>query len=212
MATIGHEDRAPGRRRVAGAGVAAAEHAGPVAGADQAVGCARTGGSPRDGCAGCRCPRLARSPRARCAATWQRCGVSSRRRRPSCTVACFPCRRWRSTSASHGLTSPGHRTRSSTWWRCCRTRMAISPRRTPSRSSSRCSTVSNRRCAISGRVERVVVDNASLAVKDVLTGRVARDRQQTDAFEPFRCVYPLRAEFCAPSNAASITVCASARS
>ena len=48
-----------------------------------------------------------------------------------------------------------------------------------------------------GIVERVVLDNTSLAVKDVLPGR---DRVQTEAFEAFRGAYPLRAEFCAPAK------------
>ena len=48
-----------------------------------------------------------------------------------------------------------------------------------------------------GVVERVVLDNTSLAVKDVLPGR---DRVQTEAFEAFRGAYPLRAEFCAPAK------------
>ena len=46
-------------------------------------------------------------------------------------------------------------------------------------------------------VERVILDNTSLAVKDVLAGRA---RVQTDAFEVFRGAYPLRAEFCAPAK------------
>ena len=48
-----------------------------------------------------------------------------------------------------------------------------------------------------GIVERVVLDNTSLAVKDVLAGR---DRVQTEAFEGFRGAYPFRAEFCAPAK------------
>ena len=48
-----------------------------------------------------------------------------------------------------------------------------------------------------GVVERVVLDNTSLAVKDVLAGR---DRVQTEAFEGFRGTYPFRAEFCAPAK------------
>ena len=48
-----------------------------------------------------------------------------------------------------------------------------------------------------GLVERVVLDNTSLAVKDVLAGR---DRVQTEAFEAFRGGYPFRAEFCAPAK------------
>ena len=43
-----------------------------------------------------------------------------------------------------------------------------------------------------GVVDRVVLDNTSLAVKDVLAGR---DRVQTEAFEAFRGGYPFRAEF-----------------
>ena len=46
-------------------------------------------------------------------------------------------------------------------------------------------------------VDRVVLDNTSLAVKDVLVGR---DRVQTEAFEAFRGGYPFRAEFCAPAK------------
>ena len=50
---------------------------------------------------------------------------------------------------------------------------------------------------IGGIVDRVVLDNTSLAVKDVLAGR---DRVQTEAFEGFRGAYPFRAEFCAPAK------------
>jgi len=49
-----------------------------------------------------------------------------------------------------------------------------------------------------GIVGRVVLDNTSRAVKDVLAGR---DRVQTEAFEGFRGAYPFRAEFCAPASA-----------
>ena len=48
-----------------------------------------------------------------------------------------------------------------------------------------------------GVVERVVLDNTSLAVKEVLAGR---DRVQTEAFEAFRGAYPFAAEFCAPAK------------
>ena len=48
-----------------------------------------------------------------------------------------------------------------------------------------------------GLVDRVVLDNTSLAVKDVLAGR---DRVETEAFEAFRGGYPFRAEFCAPAE------------
>ena len=48
-----------------------------------------------------------------------------------------------------------------------------------------------------GVVERVVLDNTSLAVKEVLAGR---DRVQTEAFEAFGGGYPFRAEFCAPAK------------
>ena len=48
-----------------------------------------------------------------------------------------------------------------------------------------------------GVVERVVLDNTSLAVKQVLAGR---DRVETEAFEAFRGAYPFRAEFCAPAK------------
>ena len=48
-----------------------------------------------------------------------------------------------------------------------------------------------------GVVDRVVLDNTSLAVKDILAGR---DRVQTDAFEAFGGAYPFRAEFCAPAK------------
>ena len=46
-------------------------------------------------------------------------------------------------------------------------------------------------------MKRVVLDNTSLAVKDVLAGR---ERVQTEAFEAFRGAYPFRAEFCAPAK------------
>ena len=45
---------------------------------------------------------------------------------------------------------PGHRARSSTWWRRCRTRTRTSPRRTRSSGSSRCSTASSPPSSISG--------------------------------------------------------------
>ncbi len=48
-----------------------------------------------------------------------------------------------------------------------------------------------------GVVERVVLDNTSLAVKQVLAGR---DRVETEAFEAFRGAYPFRAECCAPAK------------
>ena len=48
-----------------------------------------------------------------------------------------------------------------------------------------------------GVVDRVVLDNTSLAVKDVLAGH---DRVQTEAFVAFRGAYPFRAEFCAPAK------------
>ena len=48
-----------------------------------------------------------------------------------------------------------------------------------------------------GVAGRVVLDNTSLAVKQVLAGR---DRVQTEAFEAFRGGYPFRAEFCAPGK------------
>ena len=48
-----------------------------------------------------------------------------------------------------------------------------------------------------GVVDRVVLDNTLLAVKDVLAGR---DPVQTEAFEAFRGAYPFRAEFCAPAK------------
>ena len=48
-----------------------------------------------------------------------------------------------------------------------------------------------------GVVERVVLDNTSLAVKQVLAGR---DRAETEAFAAFRGAYPFRAEYCAPAK------------
>ena len=48
-----------------------------------------------------------------------------------------------------------------------------------------------------GVVKRVILDNTSLAVKGVLSGR---DRVETEAFEAFRGGYPFRAEFCAPAK------------
>ena len=48
-----------------------------------------------------------------------------------------------------------------------------------------------------GVVDRVVLDNTSLAVKAVLAGR---DRLETEAFAAFRGAYPFRAEFCAPAK------------
>ena len=48
-----------------------------------------------------------------------------------------------------------------------------------------------------GATARVVLDNTSLAVKEILTGR---DRVQTEAFEAFRGAYPFWADFCAPAK------------
>ncbi|MFQ5745213.1 MAG: IS21 family transposase [Acidobacteriota bacterium] len=48
-----------------------------------------------------------------------------------------------------------------------------------------------------GVVERVVLDNTSIAVKKVLMGR---DRELTEAFDAFRGAYPFAAEFCAPAK------------
>ena len=48
-----------------------------------------------------------------------------------------------------------------------------------------------------GATARGVLDNTSLAVKEILAGR---DRVQTEAFEAFRGAYPFRAEFCAPAK------------
>ena len=48
-----------------------------------------------------------------------------------------------------------------------------------------------------GVVKRVILDNTSLAVKGVLSGR---GRVETEAFEAFRGGYPFRAEFCAPAK------------
>ena len=48
-----------------------------------------------------------------------------------------------------------------------------------------------------GVVDRVVLDNTSLAVKDVLAGR---DRVQTEAFDASRGAYPFLTEFCAPAK------------
>ena len=46
-------------------------------------------------------------------------------------------------------------------------------------------------------MKRLVLDNTSLAVKEVLAGR---DRVQTEAFGAFRGGYPFGAEFCAPAK------------
>ena len=46
-----------------------------------------------------------------------------------------------------------------------------------------------------GLPSRVVLDNTSLAVKEVLTGR---DRTETEAFAGFRGAWPFAAEYCAP--------------
>ena len=48
-----------------------------------------------------------------------------------------------------------------------------------------------------GVADRVILDNTSLAVKQVLAGR---DRLETEAFAAFRGAYPFRAEFCAPAK------------
>ena len=48
-----------------------------------------------------------------------------------------------------------------------------------------------------GVTDRVVLDNTTIAVKQVLTGR---DRVQTDAFQAFRGAYPFAAACCAPAK------------
>ena len=53
-----------------------------------------------------------------------------------------------------------------------------------------------------GVVDRVVLDNTSLAVKEILAGR---DRVLTGAFEAFRGAYPFRPEFWAALNATLLT-------
>ena len=50
---------------------------------------------------------------------------------------------------------------------------------------------------LGGVTDRVVLDNTTIAVKQVLTGR---DRVQTDAFQAFRGAYPFAAAFCAPAK------------
>ena len=50
---------------------------------------------------------------------------------------------------------------------------------------------------LGGVTDRVVLDNTTIAVKRVLTGR---DRVQTDAFQAFRGAYPFAAAFCAPAK------------
>ena len=51
--------------------------------------------------------------------------------------------------------------------------------------------------SMGGVTDRVVLDNTTIAVKQVLTGR---DRVQTDAFQAFRGAYPFAAAFCAPAK------------
>ena len=51
--------------------------------------------------------------------------------------------------------------------------------------------------SMGGVTDRVVLDNTTIAVKQVLTGR---DRVQTDAFQAFRGAYPFAAAFCAPAT------------
>ena len=48
-----------------------------------------------------------------------------------------------------------------------------------------------------GVTDRVVLDNTTIAVTQVLTGR---DRVQTDAFQAFRGAYPFAAACCAPAK------------
>ena len=50
---------------------------------------------------------------------------------------------------------------------------------------------------LGGVTDRVVLDNTTIAGTEVLTGR---DRVQTDAFQAFRCAYPLAAAYCAPAK------------
>ena len=50
---------------------------------------------------------------------------------------------------------------------------------------------------LGGVADRVVLDNTSLAVKEILAGR---DRVLTETFEAFRGAYPFRPEFCAPAK------------
>ena len=71
-------------------------------------------------------------------------------------------------------------------------------RRTRSSGSSGCSTTTESAFRYyEGVLSRVVLDNTSRAVKDVLAGR---DRVQTEAFEALWGGYPFRAEFCAPAK------------
>ena len=51
--------------------------------------------------------------------------------------------------------------------------------------------------SMGGVTDRVVLDNTTIAVKQVLTGR---DRVQTDAFQAFRGAYPFAAACCAPAK------------
>ena len=51
--------------------------------------------------------------------------------------------------------------------------------------------------SMGGVTDRVVLDNTTIAVKQVLTGR---DRVQTDAFQAFRGAYPFAAAVCAPAK------------
>lgn len=51
--------------------------------------------------------------------------------------------------------------------------------------------------AFGGVTKRAVLDNTSLAVREVLRGR---ERVETQLFEGFRGAFPLHADFCAPSS------------
>ena len=153
---------------------------GPVAGADRAV----AGPGPAvDGEADSAAaslplagPVAARTVRRYVAAL----KVATAPKEATCTAACVLGRRWRSTSANRGPRSRECRGRSSTWWRRCPTATCISPRRIPlERLESLLDGIESAFTYFGGVVDRVVLDNTSLAVKAVLAGR---DRLETEAF------------------------------
>ena len=118
--------------------------------------------------------------------------------RPSCTVAWGPGPPWRSTSASPWVDIAGVP-------RKVKYLVATLPFSNAyfakayavERLESLLDGIESAFRWFGGLVDRVVLDNTSLAVKDVLAGR---DRVETEAFEAFRGGYPFRAEFCAPAK------------
>ena len=112
------------------------------------------------------------------------CAGVSRRRRLSCTAAWLRARRWKSTSASRGSTSPGTPRKVKHLVATLPFSNACFARAYPvERLESLLDDIESAFAYFGGVVERMVLDNTSLAVKEILAGR---GRVQTEAFEAFR--------------------------